>query len=523
MTHELARELTELSRELNRQIGLLVSRQGEVAGVIVGTHQQIVIPALDSFRAASTRFKGLRLIHTHLSAEGLTHDDLTDLALLRLDLICAVEAAADGLPGMAHTAHLIPENPAGEFWQFLPPARPSELDLDFLAFIQALEGEFQKQQRTRRVEAADRALLVRAETDPNGEPEACLDELRELAHSCGVEVFGAVLQYRDRMDPRFVIGRGKLADVVIRALQIGANLLIFDHELTAAQARSIGDFTELKVIDRTQVILDIFAQRAHSREGKIQVELAQLKYRLPRLVKMDAALSRLTGGIGARGPGEMKLEIDRRRVRERIHRLEQDLRGIGKARDQRRVRRERTGLPVVSIVGYTNAGKSTLLNALTKSRVLTEDRLFATLDPKSSRLRFPRDTEAVITDTVGFIRDLPQDLFAAFRATLDELKEADCLLHVVDVSNPRFENQIAAVEKILAELSMTGKPTLMVLNKADRVADRDRLAAISQRYGGVAVSALDPGTLPGLLEALERLIGRLSPPGAGAALESAAG
>jgi GTP-binding protein HflX len=523
VTHELARELTELSRELNRQIGLLVSRRGEVAGVIVGTHQQIVIPVLDSFRAASTRFKGLRLIHTHLNAEGLTHDDLTDLAILRLDLICAVEAAADGLPGMAHTAHLIPENPAGEFWQVLPPARPSELDLDFLAFIQALEGEFQKQQRTRRVEAADRALLVRVETDPDGEPEACLDELRELAHSCGVEVFDAVLQYRDRMDPRFVIGRGKLTEVVIRALQIGANLLIFDHELTAAQARSIGDFTELKVIDRTQVILDIFAQRAHSREGKIQVELAQLKYRLPRLVKMDAALSRLTGGIGARGPGEMKLEIDRRRVRERIHRLEQDLKGIGKARNQRRVRRERTGLPVVSIVGYTNAGKSTLLNALTKSRVLTEDRLFATLDPKSSRLRFPRDTEAVITDTVGFIRDLPPDLFAAFRATLDELKEADCLLHVVDVSNPRFENQIAAVEKILAELSMTGKPTLMVLNKADRVADRDRLAALSQRYGGVAVSALNPGTLPGLLEALERLIGRLSPPGVGAVIESTGG
>jgi len=253
------------------------------------------------------------------------------------------------------------------------------------------------------------------------------------------------------------------------------------------------------------------------------VELAQLKYRLPRLVKMDAALSRLTGGIGARGPGEMKLEIDRRRVRERIHRLEQDLKGIGKARNQRRVRRERTGLPVVSIVGYTNAGKSTLLNTLTKSRVLTEDRLFATLDPKSSRLRFPRDTEAVITDTVGFIRDLPPDLFAAFRATLDELKEADCLLHVVDASNPRFENQIAAVEKILADLSMTGKPTLMVLNKADRVADKDRLAALSRRYGTVAVSALDPGTLPGLLEALERLIGRLSPPGVGAMIESAAG
>ncbi|MBE0559159.1 MAG: GTPase HflX, partial [Proteobacteria bacterium] len=273
-----------------------------------------------------------------------------------------------------------------------------------------------------------------------------------------------------------------------------------------AQIRSIADFTEMKVIDRTQVILDIFARRAHSREGKIQVELAQLKYRLPRLTRQDTGLSRLAGGIGGTGPGETKLEVDRRRIRDRIHHLEKELKGIEKARGQRRIRRERRGLPVISIVGYTNAGKSTLLNALTKSAVFTEDRLFATLDPKSSRLRFPRDTEAVITDTVGFIRDLPKELVAAFVATLDELQEADILLHVIDASNPAFEAQVTAVEKILADLELVGKPTLRVFNKADRVPDRTLLTTLCERFGGVAISALDPATLPPLMERLEALI-----------------
>jgi GTP-binding protein HflX len=302
------------------------------------------------------------------------------------------------------------------------------------------------------------------------------------------------------------MGKGKLADVVIRALQIGANLLVFDHELTPAQVRSITDFTELKVIDRTQVILDIFAQRAHSRDGKIQVELAQLKYMLPRLIEKNTAMSRLTGGIGGTGPGETKLEINRRRVRDKIHRLEESLQAIQKGRNTRRASRERAGLPVVSIVGYTNAGKSTLLNALTNSNVLTENRLFATLDPKSSRLRFPRDTEAVITDTVGFIRNLPKELFAAFRATLEELHEADVLLHLIDVSSPDFEDHIAAVEKILEELEIASKPTIRVFNKVDRIADKDLLAALCRRFDAIAVSARDSSTFHVLLDKIEWLI-----------------
>ena len=507
LTHDMARQLTEISHEINRQVGLLITRRGEIAYVIVGTARDIFIPDLSSFRTSSVRFRGLRLVHSHLDREALTTDDLTDLALLRLDLIAAVDVEADGLPGLVHMAHLIPENKEERYWTVLDPIRPSAVNWDFLSFIQALEGEFARKERTRKVEARDRALLIRAETDPAFDSEGALAELRELAVTSGVEVFGTILQHRPQMDPKYVVGRGKLSEIVIKALQIGANLLVFDHELTPAQIRSITDFTELRVVDRTQVILDIFAHRARSREGKIQVELAQLKYRLPRLVRRDTSLSRLAGGIGGTGPGETKLEVDRRRVRERIHRLEAELKDIGQARSQRRGKRGKAGLPVISIVGYTNAGKSTLLNALTQSRVFVENRLFATLDPKSARLRFPRDTEAVITDTVGFIRDLPPELFAAFRSTLEELHEADALLHVIDVSNPNFESHIAAVEKVLGEIGIQDKPTLRIFNKEDCFPDKEVLANLCRRFAATPISALSPETLPALLERLETWLG----------------
>lgn len=505
LTQELARQICEISRDSNRQIGVLISRKGDIHFVIVGDHRQIMIPSLDEFRSGESRLKGLRLVHTHLNGEALSRDDLADLALLRLDFISAVTVEADGLPGKIFSAHLIPENPDGRYWFQMEPQHPSRVDLDFAGFIQDLEDQITRRQRTRRVGSRERAILIRVETDPRNPPNT-LAELKELAESCGVEVFDAIMQHRPEIDPKYLMGKGKLADVVIRALQIGANLLIFDHELTPAQVRSITDFTELKVIDRTQVILDIFAQRAHSRDGKIQVELAQLRYMLPRLIEKNTAMSRLTGGIGGTGPGETKLEINRRRVRDKIHRLEEHMKSIQKGRNTRRSSREKAGLPVVSIVGYTNAGKSTLLNALTSSGVLVEDRLFATLDPKSARLRFPRDTEAVITDTVGFIRNLPRDLFAAFRATLEELHEADVLLHLIDVSNPDFEEHIVAVEKILAELDIAAKPTIRVFNKEDRFEDKELLAALCRRFDAIAVSALTPPTFQPLLDKLEWLI-----------------
>lgn len=472
--------------------------------VIVGDHQSIVIPSLDRFRAASTRFKGLRLIHTHLKGEGLSTEDLTDLSHLRLDLIGALQTREDGGAGKLCWAHLIPENPQNDFWLLYEPQEPHRLSLNFLSFISALEDEFAKQQKTRRIDAAEKAILIRVEKNPlAGMAESSIEELRQLAQTSGVEVFDAQIQYRSQPDPKYLVGRGKLAAIDLRAVQIGANLLIFDHELTPAQVRSISDFTGLKILDRTQLILDIFAHRAHSREGKIQVELAQLKYLLPRLMHKDTSLSRLAGGIGGVGPGETKLEIDRRRVRERIDRLTKDLKSIAKAHGQRRGRRDKSGLPVISIIGYTNAGKSTLLNTLTQSTVLTENKLFATLDTKSARLRFPCDTEAVITDTVGFISNLPQALFSAFRATLDELGEADLLLHIIDISSPRFEEQIQAVEKILDDLDVHHKTTIRVFNKADLFEDKELLKTVCRRFDAVAVSALDKTSLFVLLEKME--------------------
>jgi GTP-binding protein HflX len=506
--NELATQLAFLSHEINRQIGLLINRRGEINSVIIGTHKNIMIPSLEGFRSASTRFKGLRLIHTHLSNEELSEEDLTDLSHLRLDLIAALEVREDGSCGLLHWAHLIPENPDGNYWLIMKPEPPASINLTFLPFIQALEDEFAKKQTIRKIDAIEKAILLRVESNPQADARKSLEELGELARTCGVEVFDSVIQYRPKPDPKFMLGRGKLSDVGLRATQIGANLLIFDHELTAAQVRSISEFTGLKVVDRTQVILDIFAHRAHSREGKIQVELAQLKYLLPRLTHSDTSLSRLAGGIGGTGPGETKLEIDRRRIRERIHRLEKDLKIITKSRGQRRGKREKTGLPVISIVGYTNAGKSTLINTLTKSSVLVENKLFATLDTKSARLRFPRDTEAIITDTVGFIRDLPEELFSAFRATLDELQEADILLHVIDISNDQFENHIIAVDKILEQLEINDKPTIMIFNKADRFGDLSVLQNLCRRFGAIAISALDKSTLFILLEKIEALLAK---------------
>jgi GTP-binding protein HflX len=335
-----------------------------------------------------------------------------------------------------------------------------------------------------------------------------MDELVELARSDDVVVLDTVIQQRKKVNPKFILGKGKLGEIMLSALRLNANLLLFNQELNPSQIRSITDHTEMRVIDRSQLILDIFARRALSREGKLQIEMAQLKYMLPRLTMRDDALSRLTGGIGGRGPGETRLEVDRRRINDRLALLGKKLKKVSRERYQRRTRRRKRDIPVISLVGYTNAGKSTLLNTLTRSKITAEDKLFATLDPTSRRLRFPQDIEVIITDTVGFIRNLPDELLQAFQATLEELYEADMLVHVIDASNPRFADQVAVVDKQLQELGLDTIPCLRVLNKVDLVAE-DFIKRQCREYGAVALSALDAKTFGPFMDAAGKTVGRL--------------
>lgn len=506
---EMARTLCELSHELNRQIGLLIHRSGKIEQVIVGDYSGLMIPKLSQIRAAGGRLRGLRLVHTHPGGEDLTDDDLMDLLFLRLDLMSVLKITPEGLPDKLYSAHLLPVGENGQMWSFLDPVHPARQQEGFDELVRALEEEFSRQRRTASLDRErDRAILISVSTESRLQAVASLEELRELARSDDILVLDEVLQRRNKINPRFILGRGKLTEIVIAALRLDANLLIFNQELNPSQIRSITDFTDLRVIDRTQLILDIFAHRAMSREGKLQVEMAQLKYMLPRLSSRDDALSRLTGGIGARGPGETKLEIDRRRINDRLAKLAKELKAVGRERYRRRAKRRKKDLPVISLVGYTNAGKSTLLNSLTDSAIIAEDKLFATLDPTSRRLRFPQEIEVIITDTVGFINHLPKDLLQAFKATLEELEEADLLVHVIDISNPSFRHQVEVVEGLLEELGLGRIPCLKVFNKTDLIdIDENRAEVIGRE--GVGISALDRETFGPFLDKAQQLMKKL--------------
>jgi len=539
-TPELLKSLAEASHETGRQVGALVHRSGEVDYVIVGDATRLMLPDIGRLRAAEGRFRALRLVHTHLFNEPLTRDDLVDLVRLRLDLVAAVQLTPEGEPRTIHYAYNVPVpdksaarasvappadaeqmdrrallTPEGSLpYHLVGPVPVGRVETDFGALMSALEDEFARQSRTRLVSGKDgRAILVHVAE--KGKPaaithaEESLRELGELSRTAGVAVMDTVLQLRDHLDPRFVMGKGKLDEIVLRASELDVTTLIFDRNLTPSQATAITKHTDLTVIDRTQLILDIFAQRAESSDGKLQVELAQLKYRLPWLSLKDNSLSRLTGGIGGRGPGETKLEIGRRRARERVSFLEAQLKRSSKQREQRRRRRARLDVPVVSIVGYTNAGKSTLLNTLTGAGVLAEDRLFATLDTRSRRLRFPEEREVIITDTVGFIRDLPKDLFAAFRATFEEAADADLLLHVVDAGDPARDQHIETTEALLTELELIHIPRIVVFNKVDTVDKGEVRRLLLGHRGAIALAATDrESTRPLLAMIADRLKAR---------------
>ena len=501
-TIDQARELSLLSRALGRQLGMLIDRKGRVDMVLVGEAGGILIPELPRARSGADRLRGLRLLHTHLTPDGLSQEDLMDLLFLRLDAIIVLTVNPDGDPVQWQEAHLLPTPVAGQPYR-VEQLRPwDQTSAHFAATAEALEEELaRRSDDTREASDAPRALLVSVAAQPRIIQERNLDELAELARTAGLAVAGRMVQRVAQVNPKFILGKGKMAELEVLALEGRAGTLVFDGELSPAQLHNLADITERKVLDRTQLILDIFAQHAVTRAGKLQVELAQLRYTQPRLTGKNRAMDRLMGGIGGRGPGETKLETDRRRSRERM-----ELDQLRRQRAFPRSRRARRGIPMAALVGYTNAGKSTLLNNLTRSEVLAENKLFATLDPTTRRLRFPAEREIILADTVGFIRNLPKELMDAFRATLEELESADLLVHVADASHPDLLQQITSVETILEELELQHMPRILLLNKWDLLDVPARAELADAFPHAIPVSARTGDGLKRLLEVLENML-----------------
>ncbi len=488
--------------------------------VVVGKPDSIWIPELPRQREGALRLRGLRLLHTHLAPAGLSEEDLTDMLFLRLDAVVCLTVSPDGEPVQWQAGHLLPQGLQGalgpEGSSGAPyragPLRPwDQTQGDLLATALAIEEELGRAEQTRDSRGLERALVVSVSAEPRRLQERNLDELEELARTAGLEVCGRMVQRVKQVNPRFILGRGKMAELEVKALMGRAETLVFDGELSPAQQRSLADITERRVLDRTQLILDIFAQHAVSKAGKLQVELAQLRYIQPRLAGQNKALDRLMGGIGGRGPGETKLETDRRRNRQKMSQIRKELEKLRTQRKFTRLRRSRLGVPLVALVGYTNSGKSTLLNKLTHSHVLEADRLFATLDPTIRRLKFPSEKELVVADTVGFIRNLPRELKDAFLATLEELESADFLVHLVDASHPEMHRQITAVEKILDELHLVGIPTLLVLNKWDRLSPHEKSERALALPHAIPISARDGDGIRELMLRLESAVPTFSP------------
>jgi GTP-binding protein HflX len=535
---DLAKRAAQISNNLNAQLGLLIGRDGRIVAVVVGTKERLYLPDLGRYRLDSARLRSLRLIvfipdsekrfvpqpreisplrnsndkiQPGQTVQALTipQDFIADLEKLRLDALLIVGVKGDSTPGPISIAYLelneLGRNRGGyqRAVRYYYGRDLSDLSINFEDFITELEGQFiiatPKSQNTK----SGKAILVGAYTGTLAESQASMDELQELARTAGVGVLEVFMQRRRSLDPKTVIGKGKVEELVLRSLDLDADLLIFDRELSPSQLRAIAASAEMKIIDRSMLILDIFSQHAKTKEGRIQVELAQLKYSLPRLTDKDSGLSRLSGGIGGRGPGETKLEISRRRVRDRITYLEKQIEKVADERQLRRQRRQNRGVPVVAIVGYTNAGKSTLMNAVTKSDVVAENKLFATLDTASRRMRFPNEKEVIFVDTVGFIRELPKELVNAFRATLEEVGEADLLIHVVDAKNAELQHQIEVVTDTLAKLGFADKPRILVLNKTDLLSVPE-VWSLANSLDALAVSAVTREGFPELIEEVQR-------------------
>ncbi|MBW4538015.1 MAG: GTPase HflX [Myxacorys chilensis ATA2-1-KO14] len=485
-TPEFAQRLAAISTDLNQPVCAYINRRGQVIRVGVGTPRQTQIPPLELPRYGAERLCGIRCIATQLKQDPPGESALTAMAIQRLDALVALtltgggfERRGGGVTGYvkaAYLAHLVPHPEAN--WTVSPAL---SLDIianqDFLDLVEGLEEEFQRESAGQQVDGDHDQVLVVGVQTANLSPQRFEDGLQELARlvdTAGGEVLQTLKQKRPRPHPQTVVGEGKVQEISLTAQTIGANLIVFDRDLSPAQVRNLETQIGIRVVDRTEVILDIFAQRARSGAGKLQVELAQLEYMLPRLAGRGQAMSRLGGGIGTRGPGETKLETERRGIQRRISRLQQEVDQLQAHRARLRQRRQHQEVASIAVIGYTNAGKSTLLNALTNAEVYTADQLFATLDPTTRRLMVSNpethaSTSMLLTDTVGFIHELPPSLMDAFRATLEEVTEADALLHVVDLSHPAWQSQIRAVMQILSEMPISPGPALVAFNKIDQV------------------------------------------------------
>ena len=491
--YELLEKLCGFSASVNREIALYISRYGDIADVIIGKSDRIDLPEI-RLRRSTARLSMVRCVHTHPKYSGELSDvDLSALVTVRLDAMCAVGVSQSGIPTTVQCSFLDPFKSDGVTLTELIPAK-SIPDAKWLSQIDDVDREYRATQPTPEADK-EKAILVGIDNEDS------LAELSMLLETAGAEALGTLLQKRNKPDSSYCIGKGKAEDLALDVQSLQANLVVFDEELTGVMQRNLEEMLQVKVIDRTALILDIFALRAKTSEGKLQVEMAQLKYRSQRLLGQGLVLSRLAGGIGTRGPGESKLEVSRRRIRERMTDLERQLKTLESQRSLRRKRREKNRIPIVALVGYTNAGKSTLFNQLTGADVYVKDALFATLDNVSRPIALPRGGQALLIDTVGFIHKLPHDLVQAFHATLEEAALADVIVVVSDGASPYLLKHSRTVQETLESLGAADKPQIHVLNKSDKMT-----GDVAADPDALHISALQGNGLDALLDAIEKAV-----------------
>lgn len=513
ISKEILDIICRISNNINKEISVYINRRGKIVDVAVGDSNTVSLEALTEKRSESG-LSGIRCIHTHPGGDAkLSPVDVTALISLKFDCMVAVSINENGADEFSLGYLKAEEGRLLEQVYFAGPYSVEAMyEINILNLVQEIERDVYDKIHQVYNDENERAILVSMASTDLYTPEESIDELAELVETAGGEVVHKIIQKKTKIDPATYIGSGKANEISLLRQSVMANTVVFDDELSGAQVRNLEEILGCKVIDRTTLILDIFAQRAKSREGKIQVELAQLKYRLPRLIGIGGSLSRTGGGIGTRGPGEKKLETDKRHIRERIYDLQRELNDIKKTRSLQRERRKSNEIPVVSLAGYTNAGKSTLRNKLCelagveKEKVLEANMLFATLDTTTRLVTLPSGKDALFSDTVGFIRKLPHDLIEAFKSTLEEVVYSDLILHVVDASNKNAVAQIETVNGVLKEIGAEDKNVILVLNKID-MADEEGLAILRSRYDNtIEVSALKNINLDILLEKVEKEI-----------------